>query len=717
MQDSRLRWRDGLWLAPQSACVAANTPQMRKGLISARAAVGLSPRAFFRRTTSESWDLYWDAGPYYQRVAEALEAARAYAVFVGWQIDSRVELSLGRHEAFRDLILRTCRQKPGFHAYFLMWDYAYFYALERERLQGWVWDHVHERVHFVFDNRHPYGGAHHEKLVVIDGEIAFVGGVDICNDRWDMPGHQYADRRRSLRHDREEHGPYHDLIVEVRGEVAAELVEYVGERWRRQSPIVFPERPQAVRAAGGGPYPVLLSRTRARVGLERPLLTRETEFLVRELIRAARAQLVIENQYYWSRAINDELIRLLRARAGTGFRLFLVVPSYHGGSIAIRAMGALQTELLDELALVARQTGTRLVFGCPFVRSREGGFEKRIYVHSKVLVVDDTYLAIGSSNFNNRGFRLDTELTLTLEGRTEAVRARIRACARQIVEHWGEAAVQAFLGPQASLASPPGQAGSVYLKPYHASWDPYFQTLEGRLARCVRFQGFFDPPIPLGYVFKSRLALASARRLRRILPIAVWGGALFLLGLSLALAALGARLLGGAWALGSQAGSLGYAVALAFFLCTSWLLPVPALLTSVFAGLLLGSRPACLLVFSSLSVSACAGYWLTRVFSAAARRFYERFSPPWLAQALGRRGFSRLFCVAFHPFLSFRLKIGSQGVFSIPVRWFALSALWLVALNAAVAFGGGVFALAGGGQVFFLIYLALAAAITLKQIY
>ncbi|MBI3557044.1 MAG: hypothetical protein HY074_12340, partial [Deltaproteobacteria bacterium] len=421
------------------------------------AATKLSRRAFFKRSTSDSWRLLWEAGPYYERVVELLERAHSHAIFVGWQIDSRIHLSTRRREEFRALVVRLCQQKPDFNIYFLMWDYAYFYAFEREALQGWVWDSIHERVHFVFDNRHPYGGSHHEKLVVVDGETAFVGGVDICGDRWDSPEHLYEDGRRSLQHDQESHLPYHDLIVEVRGEVAADIAEHVGERWRGLSDVPFP----VPRRLPPGGYPLLISRTRARLEVQRPLLVRETEILFRELIRLAQRQLIIENQYYWSGTINDELIAVMRARRGTGFRMLLVVPSAQGGSFAFRMMGAVQTRLLDQLQQEAKETGTRLVFGCPFTLASNQR-EKRVYVHSKVLIVDDRYLAIGSSNFNNRGFRLDSELTLTLVGETPELRDEISEHGKRVVCHWGQAAAADFEGGAAQTAQ--AACSSIYLK-------------------------------------------------------------------------------------------------------------------------------------------------------------------------------------------------------------------------------------------------------------
>ena len=49
-----------------------------------------------------------------------------------------------------------------------------------------------EQVRFALDGHHPPGGCQHEKLVVIDGRLAFVGGIDLTAGRWDTPAHPAA---------------------------------------------------------------------------------------------------------------------------------------------------------------------------------------------------------------------------------------------------------------------------------------------------------------------------------------------------------------------------------------------------------------------------------------------------------------------------------------------------------------------------------------------
>src|SRR4051812_19897821 len=152
----------------------------------------LPHRAYTSYSQAYGWEEIWEAANYFARVSDLLEDARHNVVFVGWQVDSRIPMRQpdrpghpGRPETFQEKVIRICQERPSFRAYFLMWDHAYFYCLERQTLQGRVWEDVHPRVHFVFDNRHPFGGSHHEKLVIIDGKVALCGGIDLCDERWD----------------------------------------------------------------------------------------------------------------------------------------------------------------------------------------------------------------------------------------------------------------------------------------------------------------------------------------------------------------------------------------------------------------------------------------------------------------------------------------------------------------------------------------------------
>lgn len=134
-----------------------------------------------------------DGRNYYRAFYLSAQKARHYVLIAGWQFDSKVALLRGEDlkKAQNDVFLlpflsNLCDRNPDLHIYLLAWDFSILFALKREWLQKWVFEwNANERIHFRFDSRHAVGAGHHQKFVVIDGILAFVGGMDICSNRWD----------------------------------------------------------------------------------------------------------------------------------------------------------------------------------------------------------------------------------------------------------------------------------------------------------------------------------------------------------------------------------------------------------------------------------------------------------------------------------------------------------------------------------------------------
>jgi phospholipase D1/2 len=116
-----------------------------------------------------------------------------------------------------DLILAVLDRNPELELYVLLWSYAPIYALEREPLLfgDTPWDR-HPRLHFVQDDTPPLTASHHQKVVAVDGRIAFCGGLDLSKWRWDTSEHLADDGRRSDPHGKP-HPPFHPLRVQHAG--------------------------------------------------------------------------------------------------------------------------------------------------------------------------------------------------------------------------------------------------------------------------------------------------------------------------------------------------------------------------------------------------------------------------------------------------------------------------------------------------------------------
>jgi phosphatidylserine/phosphatidylglycerophosphate/cardiolipin synthase-like enzyme len=615
----------------------------------------LSSRSYQVAALARSWEEIWEAGSYYERVAELLEGARRYAVIVGWQVDSRLPFRYPFPETLREKVLRLCETRPGFLVFFLMWDHAYFYVFERETMQARVWDDLHPRVHFVFDNRHPYGGSHHEKIVIIDGRVALVGGIDLCDERWDTPEHLYRDPRRSLTGRGEHHGPYHDLAVQVTGPVVPAIQRHVETRWSKLTSIALPAPSRDEDAGDRDAHRVYLSRTLAAVdhgAHGQPPVIREIEFLTRELVRRAERRIYLEGQYYWSRGFNSALISKLRAMRGADFEVVVVLTELSELNSLTRQMAYHELALLAGLQDAASASGARLLVARPFAHAPDQS-PRPVYVHSKVMLVDDSYLSIGSANFANRAFRLDTELNLTLEARTEAEREHLRAFGERVARHWN---------------TERDPARHLRLR----SFRPRVQLAHERrrhpwLARFP-WDAFFDPPMPWLYPLKRRVRRWERRQGFVALALVLVGAAaaFFAAGLAELIEPLTPR-------------ARVYAVALS----TVWCLRVPFVPLTLIAALDAGPRLAAAAATGALWAASLVGYCLARAFPTAAERHYGSHGLGGLRERPRVRSFRALVELLADPRVPMRAKIAYQGLACVPFPWFALGTL--VVLPSALA--------------------------------
>ncbi|BET10094.1 hypothetical protein THI4931_11360 [Pandoraea sputorum] len=179
-----------------------------------------------------------DGEQYFSALREALLAARHTVFILGWDIDSRMQLAPNKSDdgfppGLRDFLDALVRRRKTLRIYCLSWDFAMLYALEREWLPSVKLDwKTHRRLSFRLDGRHPTAASHHQKVVVVDQRVAFVGGLDLTRNRWDTPAHAPDD---PCRKDPSGHAypPFHDVQAMVDGEAANALAELAEDRWHR----------------------------------------------------------------------------------------------------------------------------------------------------------------------------------------------------------------------------------------------------------------------------------------------------------------------------------------------------------------------------------------------------------------------------------------------------------------------------------------------------
>jgi phospholipase D1/2 len=221
----------------------------------------------------------------------------------------------------------------------------------------------------------------------------------------------------------------------VSGPVAKALGDHARERWRRASGEILAPPP-----AGSDPWPDHLHVDLAdvAVAIARTLPAYETQKEVREVealyvaaIAAARRSVYLESQYFASRTIAEAIARRLGEPDGPEF--VIVNPESAEGWLEEELMGSVRARLL---AMLGRSDS----FGRLRVYTPVTEGEQPIYVHAKIMIVDDRLLRVGSSNLNNRSMGYDTECDLALEAdddHTHLSRTIQNFRARLLAEHLG----------------------------------------------------------------------------------------------------------------------------------------------------------------------------------------------------------------------------------------------------------------------------------------
>src|SRR3546814_3902115 len=111
------------------------------------------------------------------------------------------------------LIRHVSEARPDIRIYVLIWDFTLLYAGDREPIPSFKlnWQ-TPPNVVARYDDALPVGGAQHQKVVVIDDRLAFVGGLDLTEGRWDTAERAENDPNRVDCHG-QPYGPYHDIMA------------------------------------------------------------------------------------------------------------------------------------------------------------------------------------------------------------------------------------------------------------------------------------------------------------------------------------------------------------------------------------------------------------------------------------------------------------------------------------------------------------------------
>lgn len=368
-----------------------------------------------------------DAADYFAAVKSSILQARRRVFLIGWDFDTRIRLDpdqrrTGGPDRLGRFLNWVVAERPELEVFVLKWDLGMVAAFGRGTTPLFILDWMTDkRMHLKLDGAHPIASAHHQKIVVIDDSVAFCGGIDITAERWDTRDHLDHDPHRKWPTTRLSYGPWHDATTAVDGDVARALGELARDRWKRaKGEELDPPAPL------GDPWPKDVRPTFENVDVaiartipeyEGQEEVREIEALYLSAIARAERTIYIESQYFASRRIAEAMAARLAEPDGP--EIVIVNPQSAYGWLEEESMSSARARLIRMIEAVDHRCRFRI-----YNPMTEGG--RPIYVHAKIMVVDDWLLRVGSSNLNNRSMGFDTECDLAVEAAPGAAEAEIR---------------------------------------------------------------------------------------------------------------------------------------------------------------------------------------------------------------------------------------------------------------------------------------------------
>jgi phosphatidylserine/phosphatidylglycerophosphate/cardiolipin synthase-like enzyme len=363
-----------------------------------------------------------DAADYYRHAVQAMIEAKHQIMLIGWDFDTRIRLvdgdpPCGAPNSLGGFLTWLSKRRPELHIHILAWDQGLLSVPARGttffRLLRWGAD---PQIHLKWDSVHPLGGSHHQKILTIDDRMAFCGGIDMTDTRWDTRAHRDKEPGRRHPFTRRRYDPWHDATMAVDGDVARAIGDLARIRWHCATSEHLPVPPRG----DHDPWPddldphfegvdIALARTRGACGALAEI--REIEALFVDLIGAAERFVYVETQYFASRVIAEAIARRLEEPDPPEF--VVVNPRTAAGFLDETVMTPARYELMKALESKDRHGRFRIYYPVT-----EGGED--IYVHAKIMIVDDRVLRVGSANMNNRSMGLDSECDLAVDAGTDA---------------------------------------------------------------------------------------------------------------------------------------------------------------------------------------------------------------------------------------------------------------------------------------------------------
>jgi phosphatidylserine/phosphatidylglycerophosphate/cardiolipin synthase-like enzyme len=352
-------------------------------------------------------------------IADAIAQAKQFVHVTGWHLEPAFELKRGQPVSAIGVLLAEMAEKVEVRV--LVWSGApipLFHPTRAEVAEALKNLTERTRIQARGDPKeHPFH-CHHEKTVIVDGEVAFVNGIDLTNaagDRYDVQAHH---ARRAL--------GWHDVGSRLRGPVVADVNDHFRTRWRE---LTGEEAPATPAPAPAGDTKVQVVRT-----VEEDMYDAlpHGDFRIFEsyarALRSAQELIYIENQFLWAPEIVSILGDKLRNPPTPRFRVVVLLPAKanNGAEDTRGQVGRLidaDAEGDDTKRFLAAT-----IRALPQTHHRDDP----VYVHAKVCVVDDRFLIVGSANLNAHSLFNDTEMCVVTDDAALARDTRVRLWAEHL---------------------------------------------------------------------------------------------------------------------------------------------------------------------------------------------------------------------------------------------------------------------------------------------
>jgi Phospholipase D Active site motif len=260
-----------------------------------------------------------EGAAYFPALEQAIRAARRSVLIAGWCITPGFALVRDEPPVLVRELLGEAAESVDLRV--LLWAGApvpVFTPRRSSVRQGRDWLVRGTRIKAALDSNERPMHCHHEKLVVIDDELAFVGGIDLTDlggDRYDTPEHPGRGRMG-----------WHDVASRLRGPVVADVGRHVAQRWQSVTGERLEAQPSDVASAGDVELQIVRTVPEKLYEFAPRGEFRIIESYLRAL-RSAQRLVYLENQFLWSPEVVNILAEKLRRPPADEFRVIIICPA------------------------------------------------------------------------------------------------------------------------------------------------------------------------------------------------------------------------------------------------------------------------------------------------------------------------------------------------------------------------------------------------------